>query len=127
MTDQLSDAGVRAANAQFYEALEAGDLELMDDIWAKSADAVCAHPGRAPLRGWEEIRASWQAIISGGGNPQIIITEEEVTMRGTVAWVTAIENMISGGHTGAAAALNVFEHDGRRWWLVVHHAAPVLG
>lgn len=127
MTDQLSDAGVRAANARFYEALEGGDLDRMADIWDNSDDAVCAHPGRAPLRGWEEVGASWQAIISGGGNPQIIITEEVVTIRGSVAWVTATENMISGGHTGAAAALNIFEHDGRRWRLVVHHAAPVLG
>ena len=43
-----------------------------------------------------------------------------------IAWVTAIENMLSGENTGAAAALNIFEHDGERWRMVVHHAAPVL-
>ncbi|MGI9596790.1 MAG: nuclear transport factor 2 family protein [Acidimicrobiales bacterium] len=127
MTVELSDAGVQAANAQFYEALEQADLERMEDVWVKTDDATCAHPGRAPLRGWDEVWASWEAILSSGGNPQIILTEEEITRRGPVAWVTAIENMISDGHTGAAAALNVFEHDGQRWRMVVHHAAPVLG
>ena len=127
VTAEMSDAGVRAANAQFYDALERADMEQMIDIWVNTDDAVCAHPGRTPLRGWAEVRASWEAILGFGGNPQVIITEEEVTLRGAVAWVTAIENMISGGHTGAATALNVFEHDGDRWRMVVHHAAPVLG
>ena len=127
MVAELSDDGVRAANAEFYEALEQADLELMAQVWERSDDAVCAHPGRAPLRGWGDVWASWEAILSSGGNPQIIITEEQVTRRGPLAWVTAIENMISQGHTGAAAALNVFQHDGDRWRMVVHHAAPVLG
>ncbi len=127
MTVELSDSGVSEANARFYDALERADLEQMRDIWVQTDDAVCAHPGRTPLRGWSAVWESWDAILSSGGNPQIILTEEEVTRRGSVAWVTATENMISGGHTGAATALNVFEHDGLRWRMVVHHAAPVLG
>lgn len=126
VSSDLSDEGVKAANAVFYEALEQADLEKMAAVWQQSEDALCAHPGRTPLRGWPEVWASWEAILSSGGNPQIIITEEHVTRRGDVAWVTATENMISGGHTGAAVALNVFEHDGDRWRMVVHHAAPVL-
>ncbi len=126
MIVEPSDEGVRAANALFYEALEQADLEKMQDIWTKTEDAICAHPGRTPLRGWAEVWASWDAILSSGGNPQVIITEEEVTRRGSLAWVTATENMISDGHTGAAAALNIFEHNGERWHMVVHQAGPVL-
>lgn len=122
----LNAEAVSAANARFYRALEAADLELMQDVWLRTDDAVCAHPGRTPLRGWDAVWHSWEAILSSGGNPQIITTEEEVTLRGTVAWVTVTENMISGGQTGAAAAINVFEHDGDQWRMVVHHAAPVL-
>lgn len=127
VTVDLDDAGVLAANARFYDALERADLEQMRDVWSRTDDAVCAHPGRAPLRGWDDVWASWEAILLSGGNPQVIITEEEITRRGSIAWVTATENMISGGNTGAATALNVFEHDGERWAMVVHHAAPVLG
>lgn len=127
MTVDPSDAGVSDANARFYEALERADLDQMRDVWLRTDAAVCAHPGRTPLQGWDDVWASWEAILSSGGNPQIIITEERIHRRGSIAWVTAIENMISGGHTGAASALNVFEHDGERWRMVVHHAGPVLG
>lgn len=124
---QEQETAVREANNRFYDALERGDMGLMSEVWVRSEDLVCAHPGRVPLRGWDQVMASWEAILGSGGNPQVIITEEEVTLRDDVAWVTATENMISGGHTGAATALNVFEYDGERWRMVVHHAAPVLG
>ncbi len=127
MTTELDDDGVLAANAAFYQALEAGDLQTMDDTWIHGDDAVCTHPGRTPLCGWAEVRRSWQAIFSSGGNPQIIVTDERVTRRGGVAWVSATENMLSGGSTAVATALNVFEHDGQRWQMVVHHASPIMG
>ncbi len=125
-TTDLGDFAVRDANARFYRALEEADLTAMFGMWVQTEDAVCAHPGRAPLTGWAQISASWEAILTSGGNPQIITSEETVTRRGAVAWVTVTENMIADGQTGAAAALNIFEHDGERWRIVVHHAAPVL-
>ena len=122
----LSDEAVSEANGRFYDALERADLEQMRDVWVHSDAAMCAHPGRTPLIGWDDVWASWEAILGSGGNPQVILTEERIDRRGALAWVTAIENMLAGEHTGAAAALNIFEHDGERWRMVVHHAAPVL-
>lgn len=120
------DAALVAANASFYHAVETGDLDLMDRVWSESDDVSCAHPGRAPIVGAAAVRASWAAIFAGGGNPQIIATEERVIRRGGVGWITITENLISGGHTGAVSAINVFEYDGERWRMVAHHAAPVL-
>lgn len=125
--DEISDGGLSRANARFYQALESADLALMRAVWAHTDEASCAHPGRPPLIGWNAIDASWRTIFGAGGNPQVIITEERVIRRGTVGWVTVAENMISDGHTGAAVAVNVFEHDGTRWRMLAHHAAPVLG
>ena len=62
-----------------------------------------------------------------GGNPQVIITGERLVRRQTIGWVTITENMLADGQTGAATAINVFEHDGERWRMLAHHAAPVLG
>jgi ketosteroid isomerase-like protein len=124
---QPTDDGVQEANAAFYHALETGDLDRMVGAWSHGDDVVCAHPGRTPLRGWHRVLQSWQLIFDAGGNPQVIVTDVQVTRRGSLAWVTATENMLSDGHAGAATALNVFEHDGQRWKMVVHHAAPVLG
>lgn len=125
--DDVGDAALSTANARFYEALESADLVKMAAVWDHSDEASCAHPGRPPLIGWDAIEASWRAIFGAGGNPQVIITEERVIRRGAVGWVTVAENMLSDGHTGAAVAVNVFEHDGRRWRMLVHHAGPVLG
>ena len=122
-----SDAGLSAANDRFYQALEAADLDLMIEVWSHDETISCAHPGRPPLIGWPATAASWTAIFSAGGNPQLIVTEERVVRRGSVGWVTVTENMIADGHTGAASAINVFEHDGAGWRMVAHHAAPVLG
>ena len=127
LVDDPTDAGLSAANLRFYEALESADLSLMAAVWSQAPEASCAHPGRPPLIGWDAIEASWRAIFGAGGNPQVIITEERVVRRDTLGWVTVAENMISGGHTGAATAINVFEHDGRRWRMLAHHAAPILG
>ncbi len=123
---ERSDGGLSAANARFYQALETADLDLMIDVWSHDDTVSCAHPGRAPLIGWASTAASWTAIFASGGNPQVIVTEERVVHKGDVGWVTVTENMISEGHTGAAGAINVFEHDGDRWLMVAHHAAPVL-
>ncbi|MEM9565242.1 MAG: nuclear transport factor 2 family protein [Actinomycetota bacterium] len=122
----LTDEAVSRANARFYDALERADLDEMHRVWVHTDEAICAHPGRTPLLGWDSVWASWEAILGSGGNPQIILTEERIDRRGPIAWVTAIENMISGENTGAAAALNIFHHDGEDWRMVVHHAAPVL-
>lgn len=124
---ETSDAALSVANASFYQALETADLDLMTRLWVHSDEASCAHPGRPPLIGWEAIEASWRAIFGAGGNPQVIVTEERVVRRGSVGWITAAENMISDGHTGAAVAINVFEYDGGQWRMLAHHAAPVLG
>jgi ketosteroid isomerase-like protein len=126
VTTELSDDGVLAANAAFYQALEGADLSAMDALWAAGDDAVCVHPGRTPLLGWDDVHRSWAAIFGAGGNPQVILTDERVTRRGPVAWVSATENMLSGGATAVATATNVFEYDGQRWRIVVHHASPIM-
>lgn len=126
VTTEQTDEGVLAANAAFYQALEGGDLAAMDALWAEGPETVCIHPGRTPLNGWDDVHRSWAAIFSAGGNPQVIVTDERVTRRGQVAWVSATENMLSGGHTAVATAINVFEHDGQRWRMIVHHASPIL-
>ncbi|MFV0259398.1 MAG: nuclear transport factor 2 family protein [Acidimicrobiales bacterium] len=121
-----TDQGALEANSRFYEALERGDLTAMVALWAHSDDVLCAHPGRQPLRGWDRVGASWQAIFANGGNPQVIVTDECLTRHGPVAWITLTENLLSGGQAGAATALNLFVHSVDGWHMVGHHAAPVL-
>jgi hypothetical protein len=36
----------------------------MSQIWSKGINTLCIHPGRKILKGWEEIRPSWQKIFT---------------------------------------------------------------
>lgn len=114
------------ANTRFYEALESANTEAMTAVWSHADDVTCAHPGRTPLRGWDQVEASWQAIFGAGGNPQIIVTEVHVSMRGRLAWVTVTENLLALEHAGAATALNIFEQRDSGWLMVAHHSGPVM-
>ena len=51
------------ANLKFYFALESLDVDLMEEVWATDASAICIHPGWTRLAGWENIRASWEQIF----------------------------------------------------------------
>ncbi|MEL7158197.1 MAG: nuclear transport factor 2 family protein [Actinomycetota bacterium] len=127
MNDEHVAEQVLEANMGFYLALEQGDLQAMDELWSDDDEVLCAHPGRGPLRGWPEVRQSWAAIFANAGNPQVIVTDAVVTVRHPLAWVTVTENLLAGGHTSVATALNMFEYDGQRWRMVAHHASPLMG
>jgi ketosteroid isomerase-like protein len=120
---------VLVANTAFYAAFEEGSMPRISSLWSHADDVICTHPGWPTLRGWTDVRRSWEGILRGGGAPQFIITEERAVVHGIAAWVTCVENMLGPeGPAGTAAALNVFVlHDHERWLLVAHHSSIVNG
>ena len=81
------------ANLKFYFALESLDVDLMDEVWATDASAICIYPGWNRLAGWENIRASWEQIFKNTSFMRIDVSEVSVEMQGAVAWVTCLENI----------------------------------
>lgn len=136
--DDGDEVAVLAANAAYYEAFEARDLEAMSDAWEHGDRVSCTHPGWQTLRGWGAVAGSWFALFQGPQHLQFVLTGTHVEVVGDVAWVTVDENLLdSGGQApgagegdaavgGTVAALNLFVRsaDGR-WRLVAHHGAPV--
>jgi ketosteroid isomerase-like protein len=120
---------VLAANAAFYAAFESRDLDALEDVWERTPRAVCTHPGWGTLRGWEQVRASFEAILRGDQPLQFIVTATEVDVTDGVAWVTCDENLWSEDVAGTVAALNLFVLDPMdgRWRMVAHHGSPVHG
>lgn len=126
---------VRAANARFYAAFEARDLDAMADVWEHSDRVVVTHPGWPTLRGWARVAGSWDAIFRNTPYIQFVLTGEEIASESDVAWVTLDENILQA--TGAAAgdgdelagarvaALNLFVRSDTGWKMVAHHASPV--
>ena len=52
------------AETAFYEALEAGNLDAMMEVWAEDEEIVCVHPGGERLVGYDAVRSSWAQIAA---------------------------------------------------------------
>ena len=115
------------ANLKFYFALESLDVELMDEVWATDASAICVHPNQTRLAGWENIRASWDRIFRNTSFMRIDVSEVSVEVQGGTAWVSCVENITTATgeqmHRAQAYATNVFILEDDRWLLVLHHAS----
>src|SRR5689334_15854404 len=121
---------VLATNTAFYRAFEKKDIEAMSAVWSQGTGSFCVHPGRNVLRGWKDIRISWEQIFKSTAyieiNTEIIATE----VNDNLAYVVLRENVlqvINGRRLEAQSiATNVFQLLGSKWYLVHHHGSPVI-
>lgn len=124
---------MRGANAGFYAAFEARDLDAMAEVWERSDRVVVTHPGWPTLHGWARVAGSWEAIFRATPYIQFVLTDERVGVVGDAAWVTLDENILQSTAPADAdelsgarvAATNVFVRDRDRWRMVLHHGSPV--
>ena len=115
------------ANAAFYAAFEARDLDAMSEAWLHDDQVACTHPGWATLQGWAAVAASWFALFQGGQELQFILTNVVGHVAGDVGWVTCDENLLAGPQAQTVAATNVFRRHDEAWKLVVHHGSGIVG
>ncbi|MHC0066222.1 nuclear transport factor 2 family protein [Nostoc edaphicum CCNP1411] len=121
---------VLAANAAFYRAFERKDIEIMSAVWSQGTGSFCIHPGSNILRGWKEIRTSWEQIFKNTAyieiNTDIIATE----ITDNIAYVVLRENVfqVVGGRRleAQSTATNIFQFLGGKWYLIHHHGSPIL-
>lgn len=120
---------VREVNERFYMAMNALDIDEMDAVWADDESAICVHPGREAIIGYERIRQSWVAIFSASDAMSIAPSNERITIMSEVAWIACTETislMTEEGLAAAAAqATNIFHRTGDTWRMVAHHASPI--
>jgi ketosteroid isomerase-like protein len=128
MSDERRE--VLAANEAFYRAFEKKDIEAISTVWSQGTGSFCIHPGSKALRGWKEIRSSWEKIFN---NTRYIEIETEIIateIRNNLAYVIVIENLlqiISGRRIQAQSmATNIFEQMAGKWYLVHHHGSPLV-
>ena len=115
------------SNLKFYFALESLDVDLMEEVWATDASAICVHPGGDRLAGWETIRASWEQIFRNSTFMRVDVSEVSVEVQGNVAWVTCLENITTSVademRRAQAYATNIFVFEDDHWLMVLHHAS----
>jgi len=121
---------VLAVNQAFYRAFEKKDLEAMSAVWSKGTSSLCVHPGRKALRGWEEIRDSWEMIFRATKYLEIDTDPIATEVNGNIAYVVLIEKVLQiGGNQKIKAqsmATNIFEQMGGKWYLIHHHGSPIM-
>ncbi|HWE56431.1 MAG TPA: nuclear transport factor 2 family protein [Acidimicrobiales bacterium] len=122
----MTDAeAVLAANRRYYEAFEARDMEAMSDVWERSDQAVCTHPGWARLEGWGPVAASFFALFQNGAQLQFVLTREQVNVVGDAAWVSLDENLLGDQGGVTVSTINLFVRKATGWRMVGHHGSVV--
>jgi ketosteroid isomerase-like protein len=115
------------AEAAFYEALEAADIDAMMQVWADDEDIVCVHPGGARLAGYDKVRDSWAQIFSGGQRLKVMLSDQ-VYVQGMMVSVHSLqENIAVAGEPRTrhpVVATNIYLRTAGGWRLIAHHASP---
>lgn len=124
----------------FYDAVEAGDVDLMASLWVDDPDTWCVHPGALPLRGTSHVLRSWTVLMANVGYIQFFLTDVEVDLlpRGSddpgTAIVQCTENILSGvGMTspdaisgGKAVCTSILVKTAGGWKIWSRHASPII-
>jgi hypothetical protein len=73
---------VLEANQGFYDAIEARDISLMTKVWAQDGTVRCTQPNGVLLRGWEEVRRTFEQLFSADRPYKIELTQLYKEMAG---------------------------------------------
>ena len=114
--------------AQFYEALQRGDLHKLMALWADDDEIVCVRPGGPRLIGAPAIRASFEALLAGGGIPVQPEQVHRVTTLGAALHHLVEQTVTPGAGQGAqttwVTVSNFYLKTAQGWRLAAHHASP---
>ena len=113
--------------AQFYEALQQGDIEKLMAVWSDDDEIVCVHPGGPRVVGAAAIRASFEAMFANG-----VIDAHPEKVHRVMTHASAVHSVLErvqvrtaeGTRWGWLIATNVYVKTTQGWRLVVHHASP---
>jgi len=110
-----------AANAAFYAAFAAGNIEEVVRLWADDDEISCVHPGWPAIIGHATVIESWRDILESPARPHIVCVEPYAIIDGVSGRVLCIE-IVNGA---ALAACNNFRCIDGAWRLVHHQSSPI--
>ena len=124
-----------AVEGAFYDALEAGDVDSLMEVWSEDEEIVCIHPGGPRLVGHRAIAASWREILSNGpisvrpSDPQVL-QGSLVSVHSVLSRVMAFVKSEGSGPARAPQSVtinmlvtHVFFKGAQGWRMVLHHAS----
>ena len=113
--------------AQFYEALQQGDIDKLMAVWSDDDEIVCVHPGGPRLVGPAAIRAAFDSMFSHGS-----VNAHPEKVRRLQTHASAVHSVLErvqvmtqeGPQSAWVIATNVYLRSAQGWRLVAHHASP---
>jgi ketosteroid isomerase-like protein len=127
LTKPLLFASPVECEQAFYEALEAGDIEAVTELWLDDDDVVCVHPGGPRLVGASAVRSSWAQILANGALNIRAAARKNVETP-TLAVHNVVEEIVvtqgRGQHVVHVIATNAYVKTPAGWKMVLHQASP---
>ena len=114
--------------AQFYEAMQAGDLDKLMACWADEDDILCIHPGGPRLMGAGAIRTAYESMLAQAGS----MTLRAERLRKIDSLTSVVHSVVEriniltpqGPQDVFVIATNVYHKTAQGWRMVVHHVSP---
>jgi len=121
-------ASPQDVESAFYEALGAGDLDAMMQVWSEDEEIVCIHPGWPRLSGYAEVRESWRRIFANDARLTLRVTQQAQLVTPFAVISSVLEQFGRADDASVAApvaATNIYTRGALGWRMVAHHASPV--
>tara|TARA_R110002096_G_scaffold421587_1_gene627427 strand:- start:1821 stop:2243 length:423 start_codon:yes stop_codon:yes gene_type:complete len=111
----------------FYRAFRTGSIELMKDIWDKTDEVICIHPGSPRIYSFDLIIASWKQIFSAQSGTSIEISEPVYKLLDGISVHYVKETLsISNKTVVSVYATNIYRQTQDGWKMIAHHASPAF-
>jgi ketosteroid isomerase-like protein len=127
--DDVDQHKPEQALSQFYRALNARDLGLMQQNWASSADAAMDNPLGGIKRGWDEIKSVYETLFDSGAKYRFEFHDYTKHETGDLFYVVGRERgelAFSGKPLQLAIrTTRVFRRDEDGQWRQIHHHGSI--
>jgi ketosteroid isomerase-like protein len=111
----------------FYQAFRNRSVDLMKDVWNKTDEVICIHPGSPRIYSFELIIASWEQIFSAQSGTIIDISDPVYKLQDDVSIHFVKETLsVNDKHVASVYATNIYQDTDDGWKMIAHHASPAF-
>ncbi len=111
----------------FYQAFRNRSVDLMKDVWDKTDEVICIHPGSSRIYSFELIIASWEKIFSAKAGTMIEISDAVYKLQDDTSIHYVKETLsVNDKPVASVFATNIYQQTENGWKMIAHHASPAF-
>jgi len=112
------------AEAAFYDAIERGDLQALDNVWSSDENIVCIHPGSSRIEGRADVLQSFSELLSDAPSLSFSIVDALHTGNESLAiHLVREEIQLDGQVVSVMVSTNIYHVESGGWRMLLHHAS----